>query len=256
MLAYHNLHNRFHVQIASLGRRGLATESSADPATARLAAETAALNNEMFSFFGASDDGGDPLQQAPLSSSASPQPTPTAHAAAPTRASDPPPRLTHADETGRASMVDVGFKQFTQRTATAAARVLLGPTAFSLVAANQVAKGDVLTVAQLAGIMGAKHTSTLIPLCHPLLLSHVSVDLSLDAAAAAVEVRATATTAGPTGVEMEAMTAATVAALTVYDMCKAASKSIEITDVRLLRKTGGKSGEWVREEEESDAGEG
>ena len=103
-----------------------------------------------------------------------------------------------------------------------------------------------LTVAQLAGIMGAKHTATLIPLCHPLLLSHVEVDLELNAVHHAIDVLATASTVGPTGVEMEAMTAAAVSALTVYDMCKAASKGIEITDLRLLRKTGGKSGEWVR----------
>lgn len=220
--------------------------TDADPATARLAAETAALNTEMFSFFGAADDGGDPLQTGPPSSEARAPPPMSAAAAAAAPPAGPPPRLTHADASGRATMVDVGGKAPTQRTATAAARVLLGPAAFSLVAANAVAKGDVLTVAQLAGIMGAKHTATLIPLCHPLLLSHVSVDLSLDAAAAAVEVRATAATAGPTGVEMEAMTAAAVAALTVYDMCKAAGKGIVISSVRLECKTGGKSGEWVR----------
>lgn len=143
-------------------------------------------------------------------------------------------------------MVDVGAKAATPRSATAGATVLLGPTAFALVAANQVAKGDVLTVAQLAGVMGAKQTANLIPLCHPLLLSHVDVALSLNDAKHAVEIKATASTSGQTGVEMEAMTAAAVAALTVYDMCKAAGKGIEITDLRLERKVGGKSGEWKR----------
>ena len=144
-------------------------------------------------------------------------------------------------------MVDVGKKHPTHRTATASARVLLGPTAYSLVAQNQIAKGDVLTVAQLAGIMGAKHTATLIPLCHPLLLSHVDVSLTLNEVQRGIDVVATAETSGQTGVEMEALTAVAVAALTVYDMCKAASKGIEITELRLVRKTGGKGGEWVRE---------
>ena len=166
--------------------------------------------------------------------------------ASPGTPSPDPARLTHADESGKAAMVDVGGKPNAPRTATASARVLLGPTAFSLVAANQVKKGDVLTVAQLAGIMGAKHTSTLIPLCHPLLLSHVEVALELNPAHQAIDILATASTVGPTGVEMEAMTAAAVSALTVYDMCKAASKGIEITDLRLEKKTGGKSGKWVR----------
>jgi cyclic pyranopterin monophosphate synthase len=156
------------------------------------------------------------------------------------------PSLTHTDANGKASMVDVGGKDDSNRTATAAARVLLGPEAFPLVAANQVGKGDVMTVAQLAGIMGAKQTSNLIPLCHPLLLSHVDVSLRLDPSKQAVDVMATAATTGPTGVEMEAMTAAAVAALTVYDMTKAASKGIVIENVRLLRKTGGKSGTWER----------
>jgi len=156
------------------------------------------------------------------------------------------PGLTHADETGKAAMVDVGGKKETTRSATATVRVLLGHTAFSLVASNQVAKGDVLTVAQLAGIMGAKHTSTLIPLCHPLLLSHVEVLLELNTSIQSIDIIATAATTGLTGVEMEAMTAAAVSALTVYDMCKAASKKIEITDLKLMKKSGGKSGEWDR----------
>jgi molybdenum cofactor biosynthesis protein MoaC len=124
--------------------------------------------------------------------------------------------------------------------------VLLGAAAYALVAENRTAKGDVLTVAQLAGVMAAKQTAALIPLCHPLALAHVDVRLRLAPAAAAVDIEATAATVGPTGVEMEAMTAAAVAALTVYDMCKATSKGIEIGAVRLLRKSGGRSGAWER----------
>lgn len=153
--------------------------------------------------------------------------------------------LTHVDASGKAAMVDVSHKAATVRTATAGARVLLGRRVFDLVASNQLAKGDVLTVAQLAGVMGAKHTSALIPLCHNILLSRVHVDLALNAGAAAVDVTATATTVGPTGVEMEALTAAAVASLTVYDMCKAASKGVVVTDLRLLAKSGGKSGDWA-----------
>lgn len=158
-------------------------------------------------------------------------------------------QLTHTDPTtGRATMVDVSHKSSTQRSATATATVILGKEAFRLVHDNHVSKkGDVLTVSQLAGIMGAKHTSELIPLCHPILLSDVSVSLTLDADASSVGVWARATTVGPTGVEMEALTAASVAALTVYDMCKAASKMIEITDIRLIEKKGGKSGHWKRQ---------
>lgn len=158
-------------------------------------------------------------------------------------------RLSHVDsETGKASMVDVSQKnQESYRSATATARVLLGEQAFGLVRDNTVGnKGDVLSVSQLAGIMGAKHTSTLIPLCHPLLLTHVSVDLKLDENRHAVDILATAKTVGSTGVEMEALTAASIAALTVYDMCKAASKYIEITDIVLLEKTGGKGGVFHR----------
>lgn len=148
-------------------------------------------------------------------------------------------------------MVDVSEKAATVRTATAGARVVLGPEVFDLVARNQMKKGDVLTVAQLAGVMGAKHTSTLIPLCHNILLSKVHVALALEPRAAAVDITASATTVGPTGVEMEALTAAAVAALCVYDMCKAASKGILVTDLRLLSKSGGRSGDWRRGGEES-----
>lgn len=157
-------------------------------------------------------------------------------------------QLTHTDpDTGKATMVDVSHKSSTSRSATATAKVILGKEAFRLVHDNHVSKkGDVLTVSQLAGIMGAKQTSQLIPLCHPILLSDVSVSLTLDADALSVGIWAQATTVGQTGVEMEALTAASVAALTVYDMCKAASKMIEITDIRLVEKKGGKSGHWKR----------
>jgi cyclic pyranopterin phosphate synthase len=152
--------------------------------------------------------------------------------------------LTHVDASGAARMVDVTGKGQTVRTATAIASVFLSPSAFQLVADNQISKGDVLTVAKLAGIMGAKHTSTLIPLCHPLLLTHSDVALKLDHAQSAIRIEVTAVTVGQTGVEMEAMTGAAVSALAVYDMCKAVDKSIEITGLRLLSKTGGKSGNW------------
>lgn len=149
-------------------------------------------------------------------------------------------QLTHTDTQGKATMVDVGGKVPTRRTACASASVVLGPTAFRLLQDNQLVKGDALTVAQLAGIMASKQTSTLIPLCHPLPLDHVSVTFHLDEQRHAVIIAATCRTTGRTGVEMEALTAASVAALTVYDMCKAVSHDIIITDVKLVRKTGGK----------------
>lgn len=149
-------------------------------------------------------------------------------------------QLTHTDAQGRATMVDVGGKAPTRRTATACATVILGPTAFQLLRDNQLAKGDAMTVAQLAGIMASKQTSALIPLCHPLPLDHTSVTFDLDELHNAVDVTATCRTTGRTGVEMEALTAVSVAALTVYDMCKAVSHDIIITDVKLVSKTGGK----------------
>ncbi|KDD76135.1 MoaC family protein [Helicosporidium sp. ATCC 50920] len=139
-------------------------------------------------------------------------------------------------------------KADTKRTAVAVASVAVGPVVGSLIRANQVQKGDVLSVARLAGIMAAKLTPQLIPLCHPILLSSARVELQLDERAEVVEVQATAATKGGTGVEMEAMVAAAVAALTVYDMCKAASKHIVISQVKLRSKTGGKSGDWHRDE--------
>ncbi|HPC83627.1 MAG TPA: cyclic pyranopterin monophosphate synthase MoaC [Thermoanaerobaculaceae bacterium] len=154
-------------------------------------------------------------------------------------------RLTHLDEQGRAHMVDVSDKLATVREATARACVLLAPATFALVRDGTLRKGDVLTLAQVAGIQAAKRTAELIPLCHPLALTHVEVAASLDEAGSCVEIEATCRTRGETGVEMEALTAVTVAALTVYDMCKAVERGIRITDVRLVRKSGGRSGEWV-----------
>ncbi|KAF7704673.1 molybdenum cofactor biosynthesis protein 1 isoform X1 [Silurus meridionalis] len=159
---------------------------------------------------------------------------------------EPSDQLTHTDVHGRASMVNVGDKAVTRRTATASARILLGSKAFSLVRANQIAKGDALAVTQLAGIMGAKQTSALIPLCHPVSLDHTSVSVELLEEGHVAVVLATCRTTGRTGVEMEALTAASVAALTLYDMCKAVSRDIVITDIKLLSKTGGQRGDFHR----------
>lgn len=151
--------------------------------------------------------------------------------------------LTHFDAQGQAHMVDVSGKADTARDAVAEGLVLMAPETLAL-AQGGAAKGDVLGVARLAGIMGAKRTSELIPLCHPLPIAKVSVDLVPDAALPGVRVTATVRTTGKTGVEMEALTAVTTACLTVYDMLKAAQKSMEIQDIRLLRKDGGKSGPY------------
>lgn len=155
-------------------------------------------------------------------------------------------QLTHTDAQGKASMVNVGGKAVTCRTAMACGKVVLGPKAFNLVRANQLAKGDALAVAQLAGIMGAKQTSSLIPLCHPLPLDHASITIELLEEEHAVIVKATCQTTGRTGVEMEALTAVAVATLTLYDMCKSVSHDIVITDIKLLSKTGGRRGEFHR----------
>lgn len=152
----------------------------------------------------------------------------------------PEAQLTHTDAQGQAAMVDVARKVPTQRTATASATVVLGPTAFRLLLDNNLAKGDALAVAQLAGIMASKQTSALIPLCHTLSLDHVSVTFELDELQNAAVITATCRTTSRTGVEMEALTAVSVAALTVYDMCKAVSHDIIIKEVKLLSKTGGK----------------
>ena len=153
-------------------------------------------------------------------------------------------RLTHIDAEGKAHMVDVTEKEVTERRATARARVRMRPETARLIQDGGVAKGDVLGVARLAGIMAAKRTSDLIPLCHPLALTAVDVTLACDEAEGFVDVEASCRLTGRTGVEMEAMTAASVAALTVYDMCKAADRGMRITDVRLTHKEGGKSGEF------------
>ena len=154
-------------------------------------------------------------------------------------------RLTHFDEEGRAAMVDVSGKAETERVAIAGGRVVMAPETLALIRAGEIGKGDVLGVARLAGIMAAKRTPDLIPLCHPLALTSVAVDLAADEAASAVEITATCRLKGRTGVEMEALTAVSVAALTVYDMCKAVDRGMRIEAVRLLRKEGGKSGSWT-----------
>ena len=152
--------------------------------------------------------------------------------------------LTHFDKAGNAHMVDVGAKGETERMATARATVTMQPATLKLIKSKKAAKGDVLAVAQLAGIMAAKKTPDLIPLCHPLALSSVSVTLTLDEARNAVDIEATCKLKGRTGVEMEALTAASLALLTIYDMGKAIEKGMVIDEVRLLEKTGGKSGDW------------
>jgi len=152
--------------------------------------------------------------------------------------------LTHLDEAGAARMVDVSAKDVTTRSATASGRVLVSAEVVALLRGAGVPKGDTLAVARLAGIMGAKQTPTLIPLCHPLAISGITVDLSV--ADDAVEISATVRTTDRTGVEMEALTAVSVAALTVIDMVKAVDKAAVITDVRVEAKSGGKSGDWTR----------
>ena len=152
--------------------------------------------------------------------------------------------FTHFDEQGKARMVDVSGKDATERVATAKGRVRLQPETLALIEQGQVAKGDVLSVARLAGIMGAKRTPDLIPLCHPLALTSVQVDLAIDKKRNAVDITATCKLAGKTGVEMEALTAVAVAALTVYDMCKSVDRGMVRTDIRLVHKSGGKSGSW------------
>jgi cyclic pyranopterin phosphate synthase len=153
-------------------------------------------------------------------------------------------RLTHFDEAGNARMVDVGEKAATERTATAKGSVLMNSETIALIQQGGVKKGDVLSVAQLAGIMGAKRTPDLIPLCHPLALTSVKVEMAIDAARNAVDITATCKLTGQTGVEMEALTAVSVAALTVYDMVKAVDRGMRIVDIRLTHKSGGKSGSF------------
>lgn len=157
------------------------------------------------------------------------------------------PKLTHLDHAGRAHMVDVGAKPDNERLAVAKGEVHMRKETLDLIRAGMLKKGDVLTVAQVAGISAAKRTSDLIPLCHPLPLTQVEVDLVLDEALPGVVITATAKTVGRTGVEMEALTAVSVAALTVYDMAKAAEKTMRIQNIRLVEKHGGRSGDVVLE---------
>ena len=155
-------------------------------------------------------------------------------------------RLTHVDGRGRARMVDVSAKAVTARDAVARGEVTMRPATLALVAAGRLPKGDVLAVARLAGVMAAKRTAELIPLCHPLPLEHVDVDLAVDRRARRVRIEARARVVARTGVEMEALTAVAVAALTLYDMCKAVDRDMTIGAVRLVAKRGGRSGTWVR----------
>ena len=154
--------------------------------------------------------------------------------------------FTHFNDQGRAKMVDVGEKPVAIRTAAAKASVLVNAQTFSLIRSGGMKKGDVLTVAQIAGVMGAKRTPDLIPMCHPILIDGINLKLTLDEARLAVDILAEVRCGGRTGVEMEALTAASVAALTVYDMCKAVQKDMTITDVCLVEKTGGVHGDYHR----------
>jgi cyclic pyranopterin phosphate synthase len=151
-------------------------------------------------------------------------------------------QLTHIDESGQAKMVDVGHKPDTERVAVARGAVLMQPETLQLIIEGNMKKGDVLTVAQLAGVMAAKRTSDLIPLCHPLLLSHIDVTCTANSAESRVDIQATVRLRGKTGVEMEALTAVTVAGLTIYDMAKAVDRTMQITAVRVVHKSGGQSG--------------
>ncbi|MCI9038000.1 MAG: cyclic pyranopterin monophosphate synthase MoaC [Oscillospiraceae bacterium] len=157
--------------------------------------------------------------------------------------------FTHFNGQGRARMVDVGGKAPSRRTAVAGARIFVNQETFVLLRSGGMQKGDVLAVAQIAGIMGAKRTSDLIPMCHPVLVDGIDLSLTLDEARCCVEITAAVTCGGRTGVEMEALTAASTAALTVYDMCKAVQRDIVISDIRLLEKTGGVHGDFQRKED-------
>ena len=159
----------------------------------------------------------------------------------------PKPKLSHVDESGRAQMVDVSTKAETQRIAIAKGEIVMQKSTLDLIQAGEIKKGDVLTLAQVAGIMGAKRTSDLIPLCHPLQLSKVDVECIPDDTLPGVSITATVKTTGKTGVEMEALTAVSLAALTIYDMTKAAEKTMRIQNIRLVEKHGGRSGDIVNE---------
>jgi cyclic pyranopterin monophosphate synthase len=159
-----------------------------------------------------------------------------------------PKQLTHLDESGRAKMVDVGHKPDTERVAVARGSVLMQPETLQLIIEGNVKKGDVLAIAQLSGVMAAKRTSELIPLCHPLLLTHINVTCTPNPAQSRVDIEASVRLRGKTGVEMEALTAVSVAGLTIYDMAKAVDRSMRITDVRVVHKSGGQSGIFTTEE--------
>jgi len=156
-------------------------------------------------------------------------------------------QLTHLDEKGHARMVDVGGKPDTERVAVAKGEITMHPETLALIQEGGMPKGDVLAVAQVAGILAAKQTHALIPMCHPLLLTHVAVEFAPEEAESLIEIAATVRTTGKTGVEMEALTAVAVAALTIYDMCKAVDRAMHVTNIRLIRKSGGKSGEIILE---------
>lgn len=156
-------------------------------------------------------------------------------------------QLTHIDDTGRARMVDVGAKNDSERLAIARGEIIMRQETLALIMAGSIKKGDVLSIAQIAGIMGAKKTSELIPLCHPIALTKVDVDLEFDQLLPGIIITASAKTVGKTGVEMEALTAVSVAALTIYDMAKAVEKTMKIQNIRLIEKHGGKSGDIFNE---------
>ena len=156
--------------------------------------------------------------------------------------------FTHFNEQGRAKMVDVGEKPISQRVAVAGARVLVNENTFALIKSGGMKKGDVVTVAQIAGVMGAKRTPDIIPMCHPILMDGINLELNLDEKRLSVEIKAEVRCDGRTGVEMEALSAVSIAALTVYDMCKAVQKDMVISDIRLISKTGGVHGDYFREE--------
>jgi len=153
-------------------------------------------------------------------------------------------KLTHLDDQGNANMVDVGNKPDSQRTAVAGGRVLMKPATLQLIKDGNIKKGDVLTVARIAGIMAAKRTSDLIPLCHPIAINKIGIDLTLDEANNAINIMATVRTTGKTGVEMEALTAVSTAALTIYDMAKAVDREMRLSDIRLIEKRGGVHGDY------------
>lgn len=159
------------------------------------------------------------------------------------------PDFSHFNDYGHAKMVDVSAKNDTVRTAIATGRVRVNAETFELIKTGGVKKGDVLGTAQIAGIMGAKKTPDIIPMCHPIMLSGVDIEFTMNEELCSVDILATSKCTGATGVEMEALTAVTVACLTVYDMCKAVQKDMQITDIRLLRKTGGKSGDFINKTE-------